>query len=185
MRRTRSQRRPPKTTRPHMPGYGLPKTKKGLLPWKWAEDRLKKSRQYWIATTRPDGRPHVMIVWALWMDRVLYFSTGRQSRKARNLAANPHCPMCTQETDQAVILEGAVDTERNVEQIREFIRLYEKKYKWKLGAMAEGLLTLKEPVFCLRPKLAFGLWEKKFATTATTCGFEQRHDEQLPRVCYW
>ena len=62
---------------------------------------------------------------------------------------------------------AAVETETDVDRIREFIRRYEKKYKWKLGAMAKGLLTLKEPVFCLRPKIAFGLWEKKFATTAT------------------
>ena len=171
--RAKSQKsKPPTSARPHMPGYGLPKTKKGLLPWEWAEARLHKSRQYWIATTRPDGSPHVMIVWALWMDGVLYFSTGSQSRKARNLAANPLCTMCTQEAEQAVILEGVVETERNVEQIRKFIRLYEKKYKWKLGAMAEELLTLKEPVFRLRPKLAFGLWEKKFATTATRWVFE-------------
>jgi hypothetical protein len=27
--------------------------KKGLLRWKWASDRLKKSRQYSIPTTRP------------------------------------------------------------------------------------------------------------------------------------
>src|SRR6266851_1388935 len=100
----------PKSSRPHMPGYGLPKTKKGLLQWKWAAERLNKSRQYWIATTRPDGRPHVMVVWALWMDGALYFSTGSQSRKARNLAKNRHCIMCTEKADQAVILEGAVDT---------------------------------------------------------------------------
>jgi nitroimidazol reductase NimA-like FMN-containing flavoprotein (pyridoxamine 5'-phosphate oxidase superfamily) len=150
-----------------MPGYGLPKTKKGLLPWKWAEDRLKRSRQYWIATTRPDGRPHVMIVWALWMNGGLYFSTGKETRKAQNLAANPRCTMCTDRSDQAVILEGQVETEGDVERIRTFIGLYEKKYKWKLGEMAEGLLSLKDPVFYLRPKVAFGLWEKKFATTAT------------------
>src|SRR2546422_2730642 len=152
--RPKNETRPPKTTRPHMPGYGLPKTKKGLLPWKWAEDRLSKSRQYWIATTRPDGRPHVMIVWALWMDGILYFSTGSKSRKARNLAANPHCTMCTQEADQAVILDGTIETERDTERIREFIRLYEKKYKWDMSDMAKGLLTLKEPVFCLRPRMA-------------------------------
>src|SRR5262249_61872268 len=58
----------PKARRPHMPGYGLPKTKKGLLSWKWAEDRLRKSRQYWIATTGPEARPHVMVVWALWLN---------------------------------------------------------------------------------------------------------------------
>jgi uncharacterized pyridoxamine 5'-phosphate oxidase family protein len=162
----------PKSTRPHMPGYGLPKSKKGLLPWKWAEDRLNKSRQYWIATTRPDGRPHVMIVWALWMNGVLYFSTGKQSRKAQNLAKNPHCTMCNDKSAEAVILEGEVEIEKNVEYIRKFIRRYEKKYKWKLGEMAEDLLSLKDPVFYLRPKVAFGLWEKKFAPSATRWLFE-------------
>jgi nitroimidazol reductase NimA-like FMN-containing flavoprotein (pyridoxamine 5'-phosphate oxidase superfamily) len=157
----------PKVTRPQIPGYGLPKSSKGLLPWKWAEDRLAKSRQYWIATTRPDGRPHVMVVWALWMNGVLYFSTGKESRKARNLAKNPHCTMCNERADEAVILEGTVSVERDLATIRKFIPLYEKKYKWKLGEMGDNMLELKDPVFCLHPKTAFGFWEKKFSTTAT------------------
>ena len=164
---SRMKVRTPKVTRPNMPAYGLPKSKKGLLPWKWAEDRLKKSRQYWVATTRPDGRPHVMVVWALWMNGVLYFSTGKESRKAKNLAANPSCTMCNEDAAEAVILEGTVETERNADRIREFIKLYEKKYKWKLGEMADNMIALKDPVFCLRPAVAFGFWEKKFATTAT------------------
>src|SRR5215469_4498883 len=158
--------------RPHMPGYGLPKSKKGLLPWKWAEQRLNKSRQYWIATTRSDGRPHVMVIWALWMDGVLYFSTGKETVKARNLAKNPRCTMCAEKADEAVILEGTVETERDVERIREFIRRYEKRYDWELGEMAEGLLSLKDPVFKLRPAVGFGLWEKKFAPTATKWVFD-------------
>src|SRR5690242_21489068 len=100
--RVQTKSRQPKGTRPHMSGYGLPKSKKGLLPWKWAEDRLKKSKQYWIATTRRDSRPHLMIVWALWMDGLLYFSTGKQSVKARNLGQNPQCVMATQKADEGV-----------------------------------------------------------------------------------
>src|SRR5437763_9868249 len=149
----------PKATRPHIPGYGLPKTKKGLLPWKWAQDRLKKSRQYWIATSRPDGRPHVMIVWALWMDGLLYSSTGTVSRKARNLAHNPNSTMCTDNAAEGVILEGEVKTERDVRRIRQFILLYEKKYKYKLGKMGERMLALEDPVFFLRAKTGCGLWQ--------------------------
>jgi len=157
----------PKATRPNIPGYGVPKSKKGLLPWKWAEARLKKSRQFWIATTRPDRRPHVMVIWALWLDGKLYFSTGKTSRKARNLAANPNCIMCTEDSAEAVILEGTVEAEQDVTKIREVLRLYGKKYKFDMSGMADDLLTLKEPMFYLRPKVAFGLWEKKFSTTAT------------------
>ena len=163
---------PPRTTRPHIPGYGLPKTKKGLLPWKWADDRLKNSRQYWIATTRPDGRPHVMVIWALWMDGALYFSTGSKSRKAQNLAKNPHCTMCTQNAAEAVIIEGKVEAEKNVNRIRDFLKLYEKKYKWDMSDMMNDLLNLKEPVFLLRPKVAFGMAEKTFSKSATRWIFD-------------
>ena len=55
----------PTASRPYMPGYGLPDAKKGLLPWAWAEQRLKKSHNYWITTVRPDGSPHTMVVWGL------------------------------------------------------------------------------------------------------------------------
>ena len=58
----------PKPSRPHMPGYGLPESKKGLLPWKWAEQRLRKSHNYWITTVKPDGSPHTMVIWGLWME---------------------------------------------------------------------------------------------------------------------
>ena len=118
-----SKYNPPKSTRPYMPGYGLPRTKKGLLPWKWAEGRLKKSRRYWIATTPPDRRPHVMVIWALWLDGKLYFSTGSTSRKARNLATNPNCIMCTDDAAEAIILEGIIDTQGDVKRIREFLPL--------------------------------------------------------------
>jgi hypothetical protein len=108
-----------------------------------------------------------MVIWALWLDGKLYFCTGKTSRKARNLARNPNCIMCTDDAAEAVILEGAIDTERDIKTIREFLRIYEKKYKFDMSGMADDLLRLKEPVFYLRPKVAFGLWEKKFSTSAT------------------
>jgi hypothetical protein len=36
-----------------------------MLPWKWAAKTLTKSREYWIVTARPDGRPNAMIIWGL------------------------------------------------------------------------------------------------------------------------
>ena len=93
-----------------MPGYGLPKGNKGLLPWTWAEQRLKKSHNYWITTVKPDGSPqpspHTMVVWGLWQDGRFLFSTGSKSRKARNLAQNAHCIVCTELANEAVIVEG-------------------------------------------------------------------------------
>ena len=90
-RRQTPKRRDPEATRPTVPGYKFAAKKTGLLPWKWASDRLKKSRQYWIATTRPDGAPHLMVIWGVWLEDSFWFSTGAASRKARNLAVNPRC----------------------------------------------------------------------------------------------
>ncbi len=93
-----SSKKLPKSSRPNIPGYGLPEGTKGLLPWSWAEQRLRKSHNYWITTVKPDGSPHAsphtMVVWGLWQDGLFLFSTGSQSRKARNLAENPKCIVC-------------------------------------------------------------------------------------------
>ena len=161
----------PKSTRPHMPGYGLPKGTKGLLPWKWAEERLEKSHNYWIATTRPDGRPHVMVVWALWLDNVLYFSTGSQSRKAHNLAASPNCVMCTDRAEQAVIVEGFAERVRDQAKLRQILALFERKYDYDMSAFEKDILALKEPIFSVRPRVIFGLDEKKSLPTATRWNF--------------
>lgn len=156
----------PRASRPHMPGYGVPKSSKGLLPWKWAQDRLVKSRQYWIASTRPDGSPHVMPVWGLWLDGVFYFSTGRNSRKARNLAQNPRCVVCSDNSAEAVIVEGSVDTVTARDTLEPIFAAYEEKYKMDVRSMGE-------PFYRLSPKVAFGLFEKKFAQSATRWNFPE------------
>ena len=82
-----------------MPGYGVegPEEGSGLLPWSWAEAQLTTSRNFWLATRWPDGRPHAMPVWAVWHARALWFSSSRGSRKARNLAADPRCVLTTED----------------------------------------------------------------------------------------
>jgi hypothetical protein len=154
-----------------MPGYGLPKGNKGLLPWRWANGRLKKSHNYWITTVKPDGSPHTMVVWGLWLDCEFLFSTGRRSRKARNLAGNERCVVCTEKADEAVILEGVAEEVADVELRRKFLALYERKYAWDMSSFEEDILSLKEPIYAVRPLMAFGLHEKKFLDGATRWRF--------------
>lgn len=55
--------------RPIMPaGYGISAESDGRLDWAWLDSRLETARNYWVASTRPDGRPHVMPVWGV-LDR--------------------------------------------------------------------------------------------------------------------
>ena len=153
-----------------MPGYGLPENNKGLLPWSWAEQRLKESHNYWITTVKPNGSPHTMVVWGLWQDRRVLFSTGNKSRKARNLARNQACVVCTEHAHEAVIVEGLAEIV-DVSARRKFLPAYERKYKFDMKSMKHDILAMKEPVFAVRPLLVFGLWEKHFAGKTTRWKF--------------
>ena len=143
-----------------MPGYGITTKKAGILPWKWAADRLNKSKQYWIATTRPDGAPHVMVIWGLWFEGAFWFSTGRESRKGRNLASNPRCVICSDDSEEAVIVEGEVEIVDDVATLKKVFGSYKKKYKIDISGM-------DSPMYRVRPRVVFGMWEKKFTQTAT------------------
>ena len=156
----------PKASRPQMPGYGLPKGTKGLLPWTWAEQRLQKSHNYWITTVKPDGSPHTMVVWGLWQHGRFLFSTGCKSRKARNLEKNQNCVVCTELANEAVIVEGIAEI-ADVAARRKLLPAYERKYKFDMGGMKEDILSMKEPVFAVRPSVVFGLAEKDFIGKAT------------------
>ncbi|MBI2912589.1 MAG: pyridoxamine 5'-phosphate oxidase family protein [Chloroflexi bacterium] len=134
-----------------MPGYEMMfRPDSGDLSWSWAQDRLAKSHNYWVATTRADGRPHVMPVWAVWLEGALYFSTARTSRKARNLARNPRCVVTTEGADEAVILEGTAEVIDDPSALKPVWAAYQKKYEWDL----EG-----ESMFAVRPSVAFGFIE--------------------------
>ncbi len=160
----------PKPSRIHAPGYGFPTSRKDLLPWSWAERRLKKSHNYWITTVKPDGSPHVMIVWALWQDGRLLFSTGSASRKARNIANNPNCIISTEHAHEAVIVEGIAEL-ADVPARRKFLANYTRKYDWDMSSMRSDILSMKEPVFAVRPRVVFALWEKHFQGKSTRWKF--------------
>ena len=153
-----------------MPGYGLPQGTKGLLPWAWAEQRLKKSHNYWITTVKPDGSPHTMVVWGLWQDGCFLFSTGSKSRKARNLAHNTHCIVCTEHAHEAVIVEGVAEI-ADVAARRKFLLKYAPKYNFDMSSMKDDILAMKEPVFAVRPRVVFALFEKYFQSKSTRWKF--------------
>jgi general stress protein 26 len=154
----------PRAGRPDIPGYGISKSKTGMLPWSWAEEKLATSREYWIMTVRPDHRPHAMIIWGLWFDGAFWFGTGSKTQKARNLAANPNCIVGTQEAAEAVILEGVAELVSHKETLRKLEPISLKKYGMSGGG--------SEPVYRVRPRRVFGFIEKSFPKTATRWMFD-------------
>ena len=59
------------------------------IPWSRAERQLEAGHEtshFFLATVRPDGRPHVAGIGALWVDGKFYIVSGPRTRKSRNLA---------------------------------------------------------------------------------------------------
>ncbi len=95
-----------KTGRPHVPGYGIPETVEGALPWSHVAERMAGALNYWIGTTDPEGRPHATPVWGVWVDGTLYFDGSPQTRRGRNLAANPAVVVHLESGSDVVIIQG-------------------------------------------------------------------------------
>lgn len=97
----------PSIDRPRMPdGYGVPESSDGLLQWASVEERLVASTQYWMATTRPDGRPHVVPRWGVWIDGGLFYDGSPDTIHVRNLLQNPACVLHLEDGWETVIVEG-------------------------------------------------------------------------------
>lgn len=161
----------PRRSRPDIPrGYGIPKSAKGMLPWAYVVDRLTAARNYWIGSTRPDGRPHAVPVWGVLVDGVLYHGGGGDTRRARNLDANPHMAVHLESADQVVqvvIVEGVVDKLAEDTADADLLRRVDDAYEAKYG-MRHGT-----PVWALRPQRALAWTE--YPTTATR--WEFAHDD--------
>jgi Pyridoxamine 5'-phosphate oxidase len=157
----------PEAARPSFPaGYGIHDDEAGLLPWSWAAERLERARNYWVATTRPDGRPHAMPVWGLWFDDAFNFSTSRKSRKARNLASNPDTAIHLESGDDVVILEGVAEEVTGAALLQRLGEDYSRKYELEISFTEGG-----GPLFAVRPRVAYAWQERDYPATATRFEF--------------
>jgi nitroimidazol reductase NimA-like FMN-containing flavoprotein (pyridoxamine 5'-phosphate oxidase superfamily) len=77
-----------------------------VTPWAEVRERLADGSTHWLATVRPDGRPHVVPVGAVWLEGALYFTTGQGTRKEKNLAHNPHCVITFGSRGYDLVIEG-------------------------------------------------------------------------------
>lgn len=172
------KRSEPSVGRPYMPDYGVldAQSGQGLLPWSWATERLTQSQIYWIATTYPDGRPHVMPVWGIWLDEAFYFSSGPRSRKTRNLAMDPRCTVSSELNHEVVILEGVAKQVNNPLLLKRFAGVYSTKYQYPMEPTQDGVRDdhgNSGPVFAVHPRLAFGFGED-LTGIATRWSFEDK-----------
>jgi PPOX class probable F420-dependent enzyme len=154
-----------------MPGYGVGEAGEGsgLLAWQWAEERLTASRNYWVVTVWPDGRPHAMPVWGMWDGGALWFSSARGSRKVRNLRNEPRCVVTTEDPVEPVVLEGTAEIVADAPVLDRVIALMNDKYA--TDYTVDFLDPSVNATVCVRPRWAFGLVEEDFTGSPTRWRF--------------
>jgi PPOX class probable F420-dependent enzyme len=163
----------PRVSRPYMPGYGIvgPDEGSGLLPWSWAAERLSTSRNYWVTSVWPDGKPHAMPVWGMWDDSTFWFSSSARSRKARNLANDPRCMVTTEDATDPVMIEGVARITTEPADLQRVIDLMNAKYATDYGV---GFLDpAVNATIAVRPRRVFGLRSADFTGSPTRWVFEE------------
>lgn len=159
MTETAQATRQPIVERPTVPdGYGIPESDEGMLPWSWAEEQLQKAMNFWIGTVRPDGRPHSTPVWAVWFDGALYFDGSDQTRRMKNIAANPEVAIHLESGDEVVILEGratAVAPPPDRKLAETIAAMYTAKYKAHAYAPEPDQWD-KGGLYVMRPRIGLG-----------------------------
>ncbi|HEY7295622.1 MAG TPA: pyridoxamine 5'-phosphate oxidase family protein [Dehalococcoidia bacterium] len=164
----------PVRDRPGIPAsYGIHGGEEGMLAWAWVNRRLEVAQNYWICSTRPDGRPHAMPVWGVWIDGAVLFSTGRSTRKARNIAANPNVVVHLESGDDTVILEGVAEEVSDPALLARMDSAYAVKYVDP--SSGEGYPTPEDrsdsPVYAVRPRIVQAWREATYPATATRWRF--------------
>jgi hypothetical protein len=144
--------------------FGAPAPPGELLPWLWAQQRLETARTYWIATTRPDGRPHCRPVWGVWLADGFWFSTGSVAR--HNLVANPQITVHLDSGTEVVIVEGVAAAVTGAGRLQAFLADYNIKYNWDAVATDDGVADsagAAGPAYRVRPRVVFG-WDTDLRT---------------------
>jgi len=161
--------------------------------WTEATEQLEQAELFWLSTVRPDGRPHVTPLIAVWLDGALYLCTGANERKARNLAHNPHCILTTgrntlNEDGLDLVVEGDAVRVTDDAKLRRIAGRYEAKYgpDWHFD-VDNGAFHGQEDnvalVFEVVPATAFGFGKGKvFSQTRWQFQARARKDSVASRV---
>ncbi|GAB3768851.1 pyridoxamine 5'-phosphate oxidase family protein [Microlunatus parietis] len=97
---------PPPTPARKVAGYGMPEDTSSLLDWSFVDTEMAAAEHYWLTTTFPDGRPHSVPLWGLWLNNRLHFDGRPETAWARNLFRDPRCLAYPPHPTRVVTVEG-------------------------------------------------------------------------------
>lgn len=164
--------------------HGFSEPDAAPTPWVAGLEQVRAADTFWLSTVRPDGRPHVTPLIAVWHAGALWFATGPDERKARNLAENQSCVLTTGHSGLVegaldVMLEGQADLVTDDAELQQVAAAFAVKYPtgpWDFvvrdGAFSDRNAGGRAIVFRVRPArgLGFRKGDRFSQTTWSFCG---------------
>ena len=162
----------------------------GTTSWEVARDRLanpEEQRTSWLATTRPDGRPHLMPVIAFWIDGAIHIVAGDGTRKARNLAADGRCVIATSSTTLPsldIVVEGRAEPLIEGDAVGHIAEVLSAS-GWPLEAKGDKVYGPNAPTAGPPPYTIFRIVPSKVFGLPGMYGMDQFDQADLPRPTRW
>lgn len=132
--------------------------------WVTALEVIETAPIFWLSTVTPGGEPHVTPLIAVWHDESLWFCTGLEEQKGRNLAVNAHCVMTTGNNAYVsgfdVTVRGEAERVTDDAVLRPVADLYVQKYgeDWRFDVV-DGFFRHGDhdaAVFQVQPQVVHG-----------------------------
>jgi general stress protein 26 len=104
-------------------------------PWEATEWALRRIQKFQLCTVRRDGRPHVTPLLAIWALGAMWFTTGDNEQKAKNLSANQRCVLSTGTdnlTGMDYVIEGTASMISDEATRQAVATAFEQAYGWQL-----------------------------------------------------
>ena len=158
--------------------------------WDLAQERLadpEPSRTCWLATTRPDGRPHLMPVIAFWFDDAMHVVVGEGTQKGRNLAADDRCVIATGSTTLPsldIVIEGHAKALTDDDAVRHAAEAFREK-GWALEPKGDKVDGPNAPTAGPPPYTIFRIVPSRVFGLPGMTGMEQFDPAELPKPTRW
>jgi Pyridoxamine 5'-phosphate oxidase len=151
-------------------------------PWAVGLEQIIDADTFWLSTVRPDGRPHVTPLIAVWHGDAIWFTTGPDERKAKNLAENSSCVLTTGRSDLVdggldIVLEGTAEQVTDEAELQPIAQAFAAKYGTEIwnfvvrdGAFSDRDMGGRAIVFRVQPVRGLG-FRKGETFSQTTWSF--------------
>jgi hypothetical protein len=162
----------------------------GTTSWELARERLanpEHQRTSWLATTRPDGRPHLMPVITTCIDGEIHIVAGEGTRKGRNLAADGRCVIAMSSTTLPsldIVIEGRAEPLTDDDVVRHLAEVFTKS-GWPLEANGDKVDGPHAPTAGPPPYTIYRIVPSKAFGLPGMHGMDQFEQSELPKPTRW